>query len=73
VKWAFDLHGHSRELGYFAYFSEKNERSILMDSELRKHSFYQADKSIFELNHRVKESIRGQLHRYMKIANAVTI
>ena len=25
INWAFDLHGHSKELGYFAYFCEENK------------------------------------------------
>jgi murein tripeptide amidase MpaA len=25
IQWSFDLHGHSKELGYFAYFCEENE------------------------------------------------
>ena len=25
IRWLFDLHGHSKELGYMAYFAEENE------------------------------------------------
>lgn len=40
IAWSLDLHAHSKELGFFAYFCEENESTLLLNHHLSACSEY---------------------------------